>query len=105
MNELNNYQFKCTLSLGDIYGQIIVWLAVVFASLAAALSLMSHPMYALAVVGLIIVVSLPFLLFAFVTTLFNHLEISAIEDVQVQRTTSRHPGVAKQSGSVNNAMA
>jgi hypothetical protein len=105
MNELNNYRFKCTLSLGDIYGQIIVWLAVVFASLAAALSLMSHPMYALAVVGLIIVVSLPFLLFGFVTTLFNHIEISPFEEVKVQRTNSRNPGVAKQSSSVNNAMA
>jgi uncharacterized membrane protein len=105
MNELNNYRFKCTLSLGDIYGQIIVWLAVVFASLAAALSLMSRPMYALAVVGLIVVVSLPFLLFGFVTTLFNHIEISPFEDVKVQRTNSRNPSVAKQSDSVNNAMA
>jgi hypothetical protein len=105
MNELNNYRFKCTLSLGDIYGQIIVWLAVVFASLAAALSLMSHPIYAMAVVGLIIVVSLPFLLFGFVTTLFNHLEISPVEEVKVQRANSRNPSAAKQSGSVNNAMA
>lgn len=104
MNELSNYRFKCTLSLGDIYGQIIVWLAVVFASLAAALSLMSHPMYALAVVGLIIVVSLPFLLFAFVTTLFNHIEIAAVEDEKVQRT-SRNPGAAQQPGSVKNAIA
>ncbi len=105
MNELNSYRFKCTLSLGDIYGQIIVWLAVVFASLAAALSLMSHPIYAMAVVGLIIVVSLPFLLFAFVSTLFNNIEISPMEEVQTKITSSRNPGVAKQSGSVNNAMA
>lgn len=78
MNNLNSYSFKCTLTLGDIYGQVIVWLAVIFASLAAALSLMSHPLYSLASVGLIIVVSLPFLLFAFVTTLFSHIEISPI---------------------------
>ena len=104
MNELSNYRFKCTLSLGDIYGQIIVWLAVAFASLPAALSLMSHPMYALAVVGLIIVVSLPFLLFAFVTTLFNHIEISAVEEEKVQRT-SRKSGAAQQPSSVKNAMA
>jgi hypothetical protein len=30
-------------------------------------------------VGLILVLSLPFLLFAFVTTLFNHIEVSAMD--------------------------
>ncbi|WP_019498451.1 hypothetical protein [Pseudanabaena sp. PCC 6802] len=102
MNELSKYRFKCTLSLGDIYGQVIVWLAVVFASLAAALSLMSHPMYALAVVGLIIVVSLPFLLFAFVSTLFNHIEVEPIEETQRQTASS---GANKPSISVKNAVA
>jgi hypothetical protein len=95
MNELGHYQFKCTLSLGDIYGQIVVWLAVIFASLAAALSLMSHPVYSFAAVGLIIVLSLPFLLFAFVTTLFNHIEISPLEKSakrsQVRSTASTQP--------------
>ena len=79
MKELNKYRFSCNLTLGDILGQITVWLGVVFASLAAGLSLMSQPVYAFAAVGLIIVVSLPFLLFAFVTTLFNHIQITPIE--------------------------
>jgi hypothetical protein len=35
-----------------------------------------RPVYALATVGLVIVLSLPFLLFAFVTTLLNHIEVS-----------------------------
>lgn len=75
------YRFVCTLTFGDIYGQIIVWLIVLFVSLASALALMGarRPIYALATVGLILVLSLPFLLFAFVTTLLNHIEFSAID--------------------------
>ncbi len=80
MNELQRYRFSCTLTLGDIYGQVIAWLGVIFASLASALSLMSHPLYAFGAVVLIVVVSLPFLLFAFVTTLFNHIEIRPISE-------------------------
>jgi len=76
MNHLEHYRVRCTLTFGDIYGQIIIWLGVIFMSLAAALALMgaSRPIYALATVGLILVLSLPFLLFAFVTTLLNHIE-------------------------------
>ena len=50
---------------------------VIFASLAAGLGLMgaSKPMFALVGVGLILVVSLPFLLFAFTTTLLNHIAL------------------------------
>jgi hypothetical protein len=46
-------------------------------SLAAGLALMgaSKPIFALVGVGLILVLSLPFLLFAFTTTLFNHLAL------------------------------
>lgn len=79
--EKQRYRFVCTLSFGDIYGQIIVWLLVIFLSLAAALALMgaSRPIYALATVGLILVLSLPFLLFAFVTTLLNHIEFATVE--------------------------
>jgi hypothetical protein len=102
MNEFGNYQFKCTLTLGDIYGQIIVWLAVIFASLASALSLMSHPIYSFAAVGLIIVLSLPFLLFAFVTTLFNHIEISPIEKKAVSR--EMRSSVSQGSGTVKAAV-
>ncbi len=81
MNNAKKYQMKCTLTFGDIYSQIIVWLIVLFVSLATALGLMgaSRPIYALATVGLILVLSLPFLLFAFVTTLLNHIEFNAVE--------------------------
>ncbi len=71
------YKVSCTLSYGDIYGQVIIWLAVIFASLASALALMSSPIYAFLTVGLILVISLPFLLFSFVTTLLNHIEFVA----------------------------
>lgn len=76
-----NYRLACTLSFGDVYGQIIVWLIVIFLSLAAAMAMMgaSRPVYALATVGLILVLSLPFLLFAFVTTLLNHIELVAVD--------------------------
>lgn len=84
------YRFVCTLSFGDIYGQIIVWLIVIFISLAAALALMgaSRPIYALATVGLILVLSLPFLLFAFVTTLLNHIEFSEVSPQTESRAES-----------------
>jgi hypothetical protein len=84
------YRFVCTLSFGDIYGQIIVWLIVIFISLASALALMgaSRPIYALATVGLILVLSLPFLLFAFVTTLLNHIEFSEVSPQTESRTES-----------------
>jgi hypothetical protein len=81
----NKYRFACTLTFGDIYGQIIAWLVILFVSLAASLALMGarQPMYALATVGLILVLSLPFLLFAFVTTLVNHIEFVAVDASQV----------------------
>ncbi len=76
MENPGKYRFVCTLSFGDIYGQIIVWLIVIFLTLAAALGLgMTNPLYGAMVVGLVVVLSLPFLLFAFVTTLFSHIEI------------------------------
>jgi uncharacterized membrane protein (UPF0182 family) len=81
MDNIQNYRLKCTLTFGDIYGQIIVWLIVIFLSLASALALWSsvRQIYALATVGLILVLSLPFLLFAFVTTLLNNIEIISID--------------------------
>ncbi|NJM46749.1 MAG: hypothetical protein HC860_11830 [Alkalinema sp. RU_4_3] len=87
MNKFQRYRLRCTLSFGDIYGQIIIWLLVIFASLAAAMGLMgaSRPIYALATVGLILVLSLPFLLFAFVTTLLNHIEVMEIDSVAESR--------------------
>lgn len=81
INKIQNYRFVCTLTFGDIYGQIIVWLITVTVSLASALALMGarRPVYALATVGLVVVLSLPFLLFAFVTTLLNHIELVSVE--------------------------
>ncbi len=84
MEPETRYRFICTLTFGDIYGQIIVWLLVLFISLASALALMgaSRPVYALVSVGLVFVLSLPFLLFAFVTTLLNHIEFKAVEPTE-----------------------
>jgi energy-coupling factor transporter transmembrane protein EcfT len=81
INNIEKYRFVCTLTFGDIYGQIIVWLITITISLASALALMGakQPVYALAAVGLIVLLSLPFLLFAFVTTLLNHIELSPIQ--------------------------
>ncbi|NDJ17399.1 hypothetical protein [Myxacorys almedinensis] len=98
MSNIQRYQVKCTLSFGDVYGQIIVWLIVIFLSLAAAMALMgaSRPVYALATVGLILVLSLPFLLFAFVTTLLNHIEISEAGPISQTTlpTASQQPATA-----------
>jgi hypothetical protein len=92
MNNMQRYQLVCTLSFGDIYGQIIVWLVVIFLSLASAMALMgaSRPIYALATVGLILVLSLPFLLFAFVTTLLNHIEIKEVDAVKQSQGDSEY---------------
>ncbi|MBW4468277.1 MAG: hypothetical protein KME07_22855 [Pegethrix bostrychoides GSE-TBD4-15B] len=89
--DLRKYRVVCTLTFGDIYGQIIVWLVVLFISLAAALGLMgaSRPIYALATVGLILVLSLPFLLFAFVTTLLNHIEFALVDPALEAKTRTR----------------
>lgn len=83
MENLQRYRFRCTLTFGDIYGQIMVWLIVIFLSLASAVAMMgmSRPVYALATVGLILVLSVPFLLFTFVTTLINHIEVSPMDEM------------------------
>ena len=75
------FAVRCTLTFGDIYGQVLAWMAVIFVSLAAGLALMgsSRPVFALVGVGLILVLSLPFLLFAFVTTLLNHIQLNPVE--------------------------
>ncbi len=77
MNSGTPYSLRCNLTFGDIYLQVLAWMAVIFVSLAAGLGLMgsSRPIFALVGVGLILVLSLPFLLFAFVTTLLNHIEL------------------------------
>lgn len=91
MNDIQKYRFVCTLTFGDIYGQIIIWLITIALSLASAMAMMGarRPVYALATVGLIILLSLPFLLFAFVTTLLNHIEVSPVD---TQTKTEPMPG-------------
>jgi hypothetical protein len=88
MNNLHNYRLKCTLTFGDIYGQIIAWLIVIFLSLASSLALWSsaRQIYALVTVGIVLVLSLPFLLFAFVTTLLNHIEVTAVDPATETKT-------------------
>ena len=80
MSALTKYKLICDLAFGDIYIQILAWMCVIFVSLAGGLALMgsSRPVFALLGVGLILVLSLPFLLFAFVTTLINHIRIETI---------------------------
>ena len=82
MSNSTKYSVYCKLTFGDIYFQILAWMGVIFASLAAGLGLMgsSKPIFALVGVGLILVLSLPFLLFAFVTTLLNNIQIKAIDN-------------------------
>ena len=77
MENPKGYNLRCTLTFGDIYGQVLVWMLVIFVSLAAGLALMgsSKPIFALVGVGVILVHSLPFLLFAFTTTLLNHIAL------------------------------
>lgn len=98
MSNISRYRLVCTLSFGDIYGQIIVWLIVIFLSLASALALMgaSKPIYALAVVGLILVLTLPFLLFAFVTTLLNHIELNSVDPAVSMSKTPTSTNVPSQ---------
>ncbi len=81
MNSGTQYKVSCNLTFGDIYVQVLAWMAVIFVSLASGLALMgsSKPIFALVGVGLILVLSLPFLLFAFVTTLLNHIELEPQE--------------------------
>ena len=98
MSTTPNYRLVCNLSFGDIYGQIIVWLIVIFVSLSASMAFMgaSKPIYALATVGLILVLTVPFLLFAFVTTLLNHIEFVPIDPSTVTTMTPIPENVSSQ---------
>jgi hypothetical protein len=91
MDNEKKYRMICTLSFGDIYAQIIVWLIVIFVSLASTLALWSstRQIYAFATVGIVLVLSLPFLLFAFVTTLFNHIEFIPLEQEESTKSSKR----------------
>ncbi len=95
-NDATKYRMICTLTFGDIYGQIIVWLIVIFLSLASTLALWSatRQVYALATVGLVVILSLPFLLFAFVTTLLNHIEFVPLEGTETSRTSNKRQSIS-----------
>lgn len=97
MDKLQKYRFNCTLTFGDIYGQVLAWLVVLFISLASAMALMGarQPLFALVAVGLVVVLSLPFLLFAFVTTLINHIEFVTV-DPQDEAAQGATPGLSQQ---------
>lgn len=84
--ELPKYRISCTLTFGDIYGQIIVWLIVIFIALATTLAIWSSTRqpFAFLTIGVVLVVSLPFLVFAFVTTLLNHIEFLPIDAAENQ---------------------
>jgi hypothetical protein len=99
LNQLQRYRFSCTLKFGDIYGQVMVWLIVIFIGLAASIALYDSPVNALLAGGLILVLSLPFLLFAFVTTLLNHVEVSPI-DVKVTQMVNNSESRSSGSGVV-----
>ncbi len=88
--EAQKYRMICTLTFGDIYGQIIVWLIVIFLSLATTLAMWSSTQQAssLVIVGIVLVISLPFLLFAFVTTLLNHIEFAPVEEEAMVKQSS-----------------
>ena len=91
MDNPTKYRMICTLKFGDIYGQIIVWLIVIFISLASTLALWSstRQIYAFATVAIVLVLSLPFLLFAFVTTLLNRIEFLPIEEIETSKSRNR----------------
>lgn len=75
-------RLRFTLSYGDIYGRILAWLLSTFLSLAvaAALADAEHPLAGLGVIGMVLALSLPFLLFAFATTLASHIAVIPLAD-------------------------
>lgn len=103
MDTEKKYRMICTLSFGDIYGQIIVWLGVIFISLASTLALWSstRQIYAFATVAIVLVLSLPFLLFAFVTTLLNHIEFIPLEEVETNRAKNRAKFIPKTAEAIS----
>lgn len=97
VEDLKKYQVACTLTYGDIYGQVMIWLIVIFLGLASSLAMMQSPVYGILTGGLILVISLPFLLFAFVTTLLNHIELSPVEATREtqSQTPARQPSTSE----------
>lgn len=77
MHSTSGYDVRCTLSYGDIYGQILIWLLLTFLSLALGMALgaSGHPETGIAMVILVFACSFPFLLFAFVVTLSGRISL------------------------------
>ena len=77
MSVTPSLELRCTLSYGDIYGQILAWLLLSFLGLASGMALAAaeHPIAGITLIALLLALSLPFLMFSFVTTLFNHLTL------------------------------
>ena len=92
------YQVRCTLRYGEIYGQILIWLLLTFLSLAtaAALTAAGRLLSGLAVVGLILALSFPFLLFAFATTLASHVMLIPRQE-STEMAAKRSSGMAPHS--------
>ena len=103
MDNQQKYKMICTLKFGDIYGQIIVWLIVIFLSLASTLALWSstRQIYAFATVAIVLVLSLPFLLFAFVTTLLNRIEFVPVEEKQTSKSRSQSKSLTQTAKAIS----
>ncbi len=93
------FRFICTLTFGDISGQVLAWLTVIFISVAGVLASLAanNPSMAYFTVALIMVASLPFLLFAFVTTLFNHIELEVMDEKSAQASAFGRPMAPQRS--------
>ena len=104
MDNQQRYRMICTLKFGDIYGQIIVWLIVIFISLASTLALWSstRQIYAFATVAIVLVLSLPFLLFAFVTTLLNRIEFVPVEEAEQKSKYRAKPKFSPKTAEATN---
>ncbi|HRD41373.1 MAG TPA: hypothetical protein PLI52_01230 [Prochlorococcaceae cyanobacterium AMR_MDS_5431] len=79
MPPLKVYNLRCTLTFGDIYGQVLIWISLIFLSLVTGFVLVtsSRPLFAVVGIVLILALSLPFVLFTFITTLINHIRLES----------------------------
>ncbi|BBL85995.1 putative regulator (chromatophore) [Paulinella micropora] len=79
MPPLKVYNLRCTLTFGDIYGQVLVWISLIFLSLVTGFVLVtsSRPLFGVVGIVLILALSFPFVLFTFITTLINHIRLQS----------------------------
>lgn len=73
MESDSGHDLRCILSIGDIHGQILICLPINFLSLTTGLALIAaeNPTAWIITIGLAFVLSLPFLMFTFVTAFIN----------------------------------